>query len=236
MILDVAAAVGIRHHALELVEELARVLAEDVHQHVQPTPVRHADDGLDDAVRAEPLQRLVQHGDEALAAFEAEPLGARITGVQVVLEPLGGGETIEHRTLGVRRELRRGMNRLQPLPHPKLLGGIRDVHVFDAERAAVGLLQRRHDVAQGRLPTLEELRGTGAEDRVEVRFGEVVVGEVQLGRRLALPHAERVQRRPQVAPATIGDDEFEHANLLALVLGSDLGGNAFRLCPQAVAT
>ena len=90
MILDVAAAVRVRHHALELIEQLARILAENVDEDVEPPPVRHADDRLDDAVRAEPLQRLVQHGYQALAALEAKPLGARIACVQVILESLGG--------------------------------------------------------------------------------------------------------------------------------------------------
>ena len=43
VVLDVARAVRIRHHALELVEQFAGVLAEDVHQHVQPAAVCHAD-------------------------------------------------------------------------------------------------------------------------------------------------------------------------------------------------
>ena len=127
------------------------------------------------------------------------------------------------------------MDGLEPLAHPKLFGRVGDVHVLDAERAAVGLLQRRHDVAQGGLAALEELRGTRAEHRVEVGFGEVVVGEVQFRRRFPFPHAERVQRCPQVAAPTIGDDEFKHLNLLALVLCADGCRHPFRLRPQAVA-
>ena len=52
VVLHVAGAVGVGDHAVELVEEIARVLAEDVHQHVQPPPVGHADHRLDAAVRA----------------------------------------------------------------------------------------------------------------------------------------------------------------------------------------
>ena len=74
------------------------------------------------------------------------------------------------------------MYRLQPLAHPELFRGIRDVRVLGAERAAVGLGQRGDDLAQRRLAAafgmqravvalaagLEELRRAGAEDGVEV--------------------------------------------------------------------
>ena len=109
---------GFHHAPFKLVEEIARVLAQDVHQHVQTAPVRHADHRLHHAVGAEALQRLVQHGDEALAALQAKALGAGILGLQVLLQPLGGGEPFEQHALGIPAERRRRLSALQALPQP----------------------------------------------------------------------------------------------------------------------
>src|SRR5690606_35055208 len=54
--------------ALELVEQVARVLAEGVHQHVQTATVGHADDDFLQAVGAGALDDLVDHRNQALAA------------------------------------------------------------------------------------------------------------------------------------------------------------------------
>lgn len=73
--------------AFELVEQLARVLAQGVDQDVQAAAVGHADDDFLDAVGAGALDDLVDHRNQALAAFQAETLGARVLGAQVLFRP-----------------------------------------------------------------------------------------------------------------------------------------------------
>ena len=57
--------------------------------------MRHADDDLLHALAAGALDELVHRGDEALAALEREALLADVLGVQVALEPFGGGQPLE---------------------------------------------------------------------------------------------------------------------------------------------
>ena len=65
---------------------------------------------------------------------------------------------------------------------------------------------------------------------------EVVVAEFELGCRFTLPDAERVEAGLAVAARAIGADQFEHPDLLHLVFGGNLGGDAFGLGFQAVPT
>jgi len=56
--------------AFELLEQHRRRLAEDVDQHVEPAPVRHADHDFLDAVGSCVQHGLVQQRDQAVAAFQ----------------------------------------------------------------------------------------------------------------------------------------------------------------------
>ena len=88
--------------AFELGEQVLGHLAHDVDQHVEPAAVGHADDHLLDADGAGLLDQLVHGGNEALAAFEREALLADVLGVQVALQPFGGGQALEDVLLLVR--------------------------------------------------------------------------------------------------------------------------------------
>ena len=65
--------------ALELAEDLAVALADDVGQHVEPAAVGHPDGDLVEAGLGGRLADLVDQRDRGLAALEAEPLLARRT-------------------------------------------------------------------------------------------------------------------------------------------------------------
>ena len=75
----------------------------------------------------------VEHRDERLGAFEAEPLLAEVLGVQEALERLGGVEPFEDAVLLVDGEI--DVPALDPRLDPLLLVGLLDVHVLDADRA-----------------------------------------------------------------------------------------------------
>lgn len=81
--------------AFELVEQVARVLAQGVDQDVQATAVGHADYDFLGAVGTAALDDLVDHRDQAFAAFQAETLGARVLGAQVLLQAFGRGQALE---------------------------------------------------------------------------------------------------------------------------------------------
>src|SRR5258706_7601104 len=105
---------------------------------------------------ARALQKVVEHRDQRVAAFERKALLPDIAGVQESLETFGRGEPLEDVALIVRRIARLRPDRLQPLLDPALLNAAGEVHVFDAESAAVGLLQRADDFAQARLLRADE--------------------------------------------------------------------------------
>ena len=132
--------------ALELLEDLVVALADDVGQHVEPAAVGHADHR-----RVEPgvgghRQDLVEDRDRRLGAFETEPLGADVLRGEELLERLGGVEPLEDALLALL-----GDGRLHALDlglDPALLVGVLDVHVLDADRAAVRVAQHAEQVAE----------------------------------------------------------------------------------------
>ena len=93
---------------------------------------------------------------------------------------------------------------------PQSLPGVLEVHVFDADRAAVSFPQRLDDVAQRHL-----LRAEGVRDKegpFQIVFRELKSRQVQkwmidgTGR-------ERVQARKQMADIAVAMDQFSHAGL-----------------------
>ncbi len=147
MILHVTGAQLVHLLAFELVEQLARVLAEGVHQHVQTATVGHADDDFLGAVGAGALDHLVQHRDQAFATLKAKTLGARVLGAQVLLKAFTCGHALEQVGLHVGGKLRTAAHAFQALLEPAALLGIGDVGEFGANGATICLLERLEDFA-----------------------------------------------------------------------------------------
>ena len=179
VVLDVAGALdrlGVEV-PLELLEDLAVGLADDVGQDVEAAAVRHAHDRL-----VEPLgHRLVEEGvedhDGRLGALEAEPLLAHVAGVEEALEDLGGVQPVQDVALLVRHG-HRG-DPLDVLLDPPFLAGVLDVHVLDPERAAVGVAEHREDLVEGGHALAGQ--SVGHEGPGQVPDGQSVVQRVQLG-------------------------------------------------------
>ena len=91
-----ATAIAARLAVLELAEDLARRLAEDVRQYVEPPAVRHADHDLGRALAAGLLHRPIEQRDQALGPFEREAGGPQILPAQEGLERLGIGQPTQH--------------------------------------------------------------------------------------------------------------------------------------------
>jgi len=98
VVLDVASALSgaEAHDPLELAEDLAVLLADDVRQHVQPATVRHADAHLVESGVGGLLADLVEQHDRALAALQAEALLAHELRLQEGLEDLGFAELAQN--------------------------------------------------------------------------------------------------------------------------------------------
>src|SRR5213083_460734 len=149
VILDVAVAGRLlgEQTSLELRYDHLVGLAEHVGEHVDPPAVRHAEDHLLDAERAGVLDQRVEEGDERVAALEREALGGRIAELEELLEALGGDQAVEDDEPVLPGEVGMVGGRLHALLEPDALLLALDVHVLDAERAAVGRLEACDQVA-----------------------------------------------------------------------------------------
>ncbi len=147
VILHVTGAQLVHLLAFELVEQLARVLAEGVDQNVQAATVGHADHDFLGAVGTGTLDHLVQHRDQALAALETETLGAWVLGAQVLLKAFTSGHALKQVGLHVSGKLRTAAHAFQALLEPAALLGIDDVGELGADGATICLLERLEDLA-----------------------------------------------------------------------------------------
>ena len=207
--------------AVELAEDLVVALAEDVRQHVEAPAVGHAEHGLAHAGVGGLRQQRVEHGDGRLRALEREALLSQVLGVQEALERLGGVQLVEDVALLVLGRL--GRRALDLRLDPGLADRVGDVHVLDAERAAVRVAQHPEDVAEW--PALgvgvaghgELTEPAGLELAVEVPDRQAVGGGVELGVYLDVGGGERVQVGDQVAAHAVGVDELADRDLLVRV-------------------
>ena len=156
------------------------------------------------------LQDLLERRDHRLAAVQAEALGAGELDVQEALELLGLDQPLQDGALALGGELGLVADALDALLDPGLLVRMLDVHELDADRAAVGLAQHLHDLAQGRRLQPEHVV---EEDRpVHVGFGEAVGLRIEL--RVVLPalQAERIEIGHQVAAHAVDADQHQRAD------------------------
>ncbi len=195
-------------------------------QHVQPAPVRHADDDFIDAQRAPALDDLLQRRDHGLAAVQAEALGAREALVQEALEALGLDQLLQDRDLALGRETDLLAASLDPLLDPGLLLGIGDVHVLHSDVPAVGAAQDVEDLAQGR--GLQPQHVIEEDRPVEVLFREAVGGRVELGVLDPRVQPQGVEVGLKVAADPIGPDQHDRPHRIQGG-GADLVGARARL-------
>ena len=174
--------------------------------------MRHADGDLVDAGARRVGQDVVEQRDQGLAALQREALLAHELRLEELLEGLGADEGAQDVAL----RLGGGglVGALDALLDPRALLGILDVHVFDADRARVGVVQAREDVAQQHLVGAAE--AAGGEGTVQVPHAQAIGGDVQVG---VAAHAvgERVGVGSQVSARAVGVDDLRDAGGLALL-------------------
>ena len=179
-------------------------------EHVEPAAVGHAEHRRVEPVVGGAGEDLVEDRDRRLGAFDAEPLGADVLRGEELLERLGSVETLEDAVFLLLAERR--LLDLDALLDPGLLVGALDVHVLDADRAAVGVAQHAEQVAERQLVVTGH--AVGEELAVEVPDREAVRGRVELDRRVRLLPVQRVEIGDQVATHAVDADQLGDRHLL----------------------
>ncbi len=153
------------------------------------------------------LEDAVEQRDDRLAALEGEPLLADVLGLQERLERLGGVEPAQDaqllRAVGLR------VRALDPRLDPLALLGVLDVHVLDADGAAVGVAQDAEDVAQpGERRAAEARRSANSRSRSHSVSPWLITSRSGCVRCAVL---QRVGVGHQVAAHAVGVDQLLHA-------------------------
>ena len=207
---------------VELGKQIARHLAQRIHQHIQTTPVRHANHDFLDALDAGRLNQLIHAGDKTLAAFQGKALLPHVLGVQKPLQAFGRGQPIQNVFLLFHREARFGTNTLQLLLPPAFVVLIRGVHELRTDGAAISLPQRVHQLAQAHAVFAKE-GVAGVKHRFLVGIAETVKRGLQFRNRHPLGALQRVQIRPTDANVAVGCNQLLRGGALAPHFGIDIG-------------
>ena len=172
--------------------------------------MRHAEHRFGGPRRGALVEDGVEEHDGRLRPFEAEALLAHVPGVEEPLEGLGRVEPVEDVALldGVER----GGHALDVLLDPPLLLGVLDVHVLDAEGAAVGVAQEVEGLAQGQ--GVASRQAVDDELPVEVPQGEPVGGGVELGVQWSRLGRQGIEVGDEMAPHPVHVDQALHVDLL----------------------
>jgi hypothetical protein len=159
-----------------------------------------------------------------MAAIKLSPpsrekaLLADVLGVQESLQAFGCRQAVQNVFLLFRREVRLAANGLQLLLPPALLILVRGVHELSAQRAAIGLAQGIHQVAQTHGVAAEE-GVAGVENRFLVRVAETIERQFQFGNVVAPVAFEWIQISPAGTNVAIGGNQLLDGRALATHLG-----------------
>ena len=152
------------------------------------------------------LQDFVHQGDGGFAAFEAEAFLADIFGLQKCLKGFGLVEFAEYPQLVVVAGFLVG--NFEAFLEPFALCRFLDVHVFDADGAAVGVAQYAQDFAEQHGPPAA--KPAGHKLAVQIPESKPVAFNFQVGVG-PLPVFQRVDVSHQVAADTKRVDQFVDA-------------------------
>ncbi|MBB5984062.1 hypothetical protein HNP60_000036 [Sphingobium sp. B1D3A] len=175
--------------------------------------MRHAVDDLAHAELAAIFDDRFQRGNHRFAAVEAEALGADIFAAQELLILFGLDDLGQDRLLPVLGEDDFLVLAFHALLQEAALLHISDVHIFEADIAAVIGAQNVHDLAD-RGP-FKTKRTADIDLPVEIRAREAVIFRRQVRRQVALDEAERIEIGRQMPADAIGADEHHRTDGIA---------------------
>ena len=190
----VAVGVGRGVPTLELLEQSAIRLSHHMRQHVEPAAVRHANHDHLRAGAHAARDRLVEHRNEGIEAFDREPLHVDVSAAEETLEAIDLGETLKQRLLLVVGQRRRCATRFDRRAKPVAFRVFAQVLELVRQRAAVVVAHRLNDVGGcavgvGAKNGTRQLSQVGVGDAVEFRL------ELHRARRRT---PERIERNRQV--------------------------------------
>ena len=209
--------IGREGAALELVEQSAMRLAHHLGEHIETAAMGHAQHDILHPEIAAALDDLLKRGDEALAAIQAEALGAGELHIEELLEALGLHQLVQDGALALAGKRDLLVRTLDALLQPALRGRIGDVHELVADGFAVGAAQDRQHLADRR--EFEAQHVVDEDLAIPIRFREAVGRGVQFLVVLARLHAERVEVRMQMPAHAIGADH--HQGMDGIARGAD---------------
>ena len=157
------------------------------------------------------LHQSIEQGDQAFSALQGKAFLSHVLGMQVTLQTFRRRDAVQQAPLRLRRILRITARALQPLLQPAFFRGVGDVHILGAEMAAVGAREDVEDLAQRGF--LRADQGAGIEHAIQIRRGQSVVVEVEVGHAGGFFRLQRVDRGPLVTAKTIGVDQLQYPHL-----------------------
>ncbi len=134
--------------AFKFFKHLGRVFAQNIHQDIKPATVGHGHYNFFAAVFPRATHQAIEQWNQALAPLKTKALGARVLGVQMLLQPLSCSKAAQHINTGLITIGGLGAHRLKALGQPLLLSKAGDMHKFWAQMAAVSLFQCLDNLAQ----------------------------------------------------------------------------------------
>ena len=197
----------------------------------------HAQHDLLHAQRAAALDDLLQRRDHGFAAIKAEALGAGEAQVAEALEAFGLHQLGEDGALALAGEGDGLVRTLDALLHPGLLDGVGHMHEFEGDGVAIGAVQDRQHLGDGREFQAQHM--IDEDLAVIILRREAIARGMQLLVLLAGLHAQRVELGLKMATHAEGADHHEGAHAVAGgaldVGGGDLGALGLALGLQLVA-
>mmetsp|Transcript_53699 Transcript_53699/g.148935 ORF Transcript_53699/g.148935 Transcript_53699/m.148935 type:complete len:420 (+) Transcript_53699:1617-2876(+) len=133
--------------AHELGQHPRHWLAEDTHEHIEPTAVRHAEHKLLNAHLHAPVNQGLEARDNSLPAVNTEALHCLELVPQEALKTICNGQPLVclHGLLLLSDQESRA---LHTLPDPVAAFPVEDVHIFDAKRAAIRGAEAVYELAE----------------------------------------------------------------------------------------
>ena len=198
---------GIGRVALKLGKDRGIGLADKIGEHVEPATVRHADHKLLDAELAAAPQDRLERRHQRFRALDAKTLGAGVTAVEKPLERLGRRQNFENILLFGGRKAMAALPALELLLDPDAFSRHLDVHIFDADLAAVGPAQDIDNLAQTGALAVED--AVEKDLAIEIGFAKAVAAVIEFGIGPALIEAKRIEIGFEMPAHPIGADQLQ---------------------------